>query len=47
MAVLDEYGVERERERVQRAIVHLSKGDYGRLQHFTRVAKWDYRDVLF
>ena len=50
IAVLDEYGIEsyeRERERVQRAIVHLSKGDYGRLQHFTRVAKRDYRDVLF
>jgi len=50
MAVLDEYGsepYERERERVQRAIVHLSKGDPDRLRKFTRAAKHDYRDVLF
>ena len=49
LSILDEYGVhewERERERVQLAILKLSAGDEGQLLHFTAVAKHDYRDVL-
>ena len=50
LAVLDEYGVEayqRERDRVQLAIVNLTAGDEAKLRYFVEVAKQDYRDVLF
>ena len=50
LAILDEYGVEsyqRERDRVQLAIVNLSEGDEAKLRYFVDVAKQDYRDVLF
>jgi len=50
MSALDRYGVEsyeRERERVQLAIVKLSAGSEEKLGEFTAVAKHDYRDVLF
>jgi hypothetical protein len=50
LAILDEYGVEpyqRERDRVQLAIVNLSEGDDAKLRYFLEVAKQDYRDVLF
>ena len=50
LALLDEYGVEayqRERDRVQLAIVDLSEGDQAKLRYFLEVAKQDYRDVLF
>ena len=49
MEVLDLYGREpheRERERVQLAILQLSDGNPDRLRHFVAVAKQDYRDVL-
>jgi hypothetical protein len=48
--LLDTYGVEsyeRERERVQLAILKLSEGNEEKLRHFVAVAKRDYRDVLF
>src|SRR6266567_4641260 len=44
------YGVEsyeRERERVQLAILKLSEGNEEKLREFVAVAKRDYRDVLF
>jgi hypothetical protein len=47
---LDTYGVEsyeRERERVQLAILKLSAGNEEKLREFVTVAKRDYRDVLF
>src|SRR3979490_1856985 len=47
---LDSYGVEsyeRERERVQLAILKLSEGNEEKLREFVAVAKRDYRDVLF
>ena len=50
MAILDLYGVksyERERERVQLAILKLSEGDARKLLHYLDVAKQDYRDVLY
>ena len=50
VALLDEYGAEphqRERERVQLAVVNLSEGDEAKLRYFLDVAKRDYRDVLF
>src|SRR2546423_14831519 len=50
MEVLDAYGVEpyeRERERVQLAILKLSGGNEEKLREFVAVAKRDYRDVLF
>jgi hypothetical protein len=50
LAILDQYGVEayeRERERVQLAIVNLSEGDEDKLRYFLGIAKQDYRDVLF
>ena|SRR6266568_7756826 len=50
LQVLDGYGVEsyeRERERVQLAIVKLSAGSEEKLREFIAVAKRDYRDVLF
>ena len=50
LELLDTYGVEsyeRERERVQLAILKLSEGNEGKLREFVAVAKRDYRDVLF
>src|SRR5882762_224806 len=50
MELLDEFGVEsyeRERERVQLAILHLSEGDEDKLLEYLIVAKRDYRDVLY
>jgi len=50
LAMVDAYGSaphERERERVQLAIVKLSEGDEAKLGYFLSVAKQDYRDVLF
>jgi len=50
LTLLDRYGVEsweRDRERVQLAIVTLSEGDLDKLRYFLGVAKQDYRDVLF
>ena len=50
LALLDSYGVEaheRERERVQLAILKLCGGSEGQLRVYLHVAKRDYRDVLF
>src|SRR5437899_990306 len=50
LELLDTYGVEsyeRERERVQLAILKLSDGSEEKLREFIAVAKRDYRDVLF
>ena len=50
LELLDGYGIEsyeRERERVQLAILKLSEGNEGKLGEFVAVAKRDYRDVLF
>jgi hypothetical protein len=50
LVLLDSYGVEsyeRERERVQLAILKLSDGDEEKLREFVAVAKRDYRDMLF
>src|SRR5205823_9568172 len=50
LELLDGYGVEsyeRERERVQLAILKLSGGNERKLREFVAVAKRDYRDVLF
>jgi superfamily I DNA/RNA helicase len=50
LELLDAYGVEsyeRERERVQVAIVTLSEGDEAKLRYLIGIAKKDYRDVLF
>jgi hypothetical protein len=50
LMILDAYGAEsyeRERERVQLAIVKLSEGDVEKLREYTAAAKLDYRDVLF
>src|SRR5438132_13598654 len=50
LELLDDYGVEsyeRERERVQLAILKLSDGNEEKLREFVAVAKRDYRDVLF
>lgn len=47
--LLDSYGTapyERERERVQLAIIKLSEGDELKLAYFLSIAKQDYRDVL-
>lgn len=49
MEILDLYGeesYERERERVQLAILKLSEGSQEKLLQFLDVAKTDYRDVL-
>jgi hypothetical protein len=49
LAQLDRYGTkpwERERERVQLAIVTLSQGDAAKLADLVDVARRDYRDVL-
>jgi len=50
LELLDDYGVEsyeRERERVQLAILKLSEGNEEKLRDLVAVAKRDYRDVLF
>jgi hypothetical protein len=50
LELLDTYGVEsyeRERERVQLAILKLSEGNEEKLREFAAIAKRDYRDVLF
>jgi hypothetical protein len=50
LELLNAYGVEsyeRERERVQLAILKLSEGNEEKLREFVAVAKRDYRDVLF
>jgi hypothetical protein len=50
LELLDSYGVEsyeRERERVQLAILKLSEGNEEKLMEFVAMAKRDYRDVLF
>jgi hypothetical protein len=49
LAVLDLYGTEpyeREKERVQLAIVELSQGSEDKLRYLVQIAKTDYRDVL-
>jgi hypothetical protein len=50
LEALDTYGVEpyeRERERIQLAILKLSVGSEEKVREFMAVAKRDYRDVLF
>jgi hypothetical protein len=50
LELLDSFGIEsheRERERVQLAILKLSEGNEEKLREFVAVAKRDYRDVLF
>lgn len=50
LAVLDLYGIEpyeRERERVQLAIISLSEGSEDKLLQLVQSAKTDYRDILF
>jgi hypothetical protein len=50
MRVLDLYGTEsheKERERVQLAILKLSDGDEQSIFHYVEAAKTDYRDVLY
>ena len=50
LELLDSYGVEpyeRERERVQVAILKLSAGSEEKVREYVAVAKRDYRDVLF
>jgi hypothetical protein len=50
LELLNTYGVEsyeRERERVQLAILKLSEGNEEKVREFVGVAKRDYRDVLF
>lgn len=47
--ILDRYGVEsyeREKERVQLAIIALSEGSEDKLLYLVQAAKTDYRDVL-
>jgi len=49
LAALDLYGIashERERERVQLAILTLAAGDKDALARLVQVAKTDYRDIL-
>ncbi|MBI3289435.1 MAG: hypothetical protein HYZ74_07955 [Elusimicrobia bacterium] len=48
--LLNAYGAEpheRERERVQLAVLTLSAGNEKKLREFVAIAKADYRDVLF
>lgn len=50
LGVLDLYGTEsceREKERVQLAIVSLTEGSEDKLLDFVKAAKRDYRDVLY
>lgn len=47
--LLDLYGREEheyEKERVQLAIIKLSRGDLAKLREYVNLAKIDYRDVL-
>lgn len=49
MTTLDEYGTEdwqRERERVQSAVLKLAAGTLDDLRRYINLAKLDYRDVL-
>lgn len=49
LAALDLYGTEPhepERERVQVAIIELSRGSKDKLLQYVQIAKTDYRDVL-
>jgi hypothetical protein len=49
MSILDQYGAEsyeRERERVQIAILKISEDDMKELEEGVKAAKEDYRDVL-
>ena len=49
LGVLDLYGTEpyeRERERVQLAIIALCQGSDDKLLYFVQTAKTDYRDIL-
>jgi hypothetical protein len=49
LGILDLYGTEsyeREKERVQLAIISLSEGNEDQLLDFVQAAKTDYRDVL-
>lgn len=49
MLMLDQYGQnpgERERERMQLAILKLSTGSMEKLCHYLKMAQTDYRDVL-
>ena len=49
MTTLDEYGVEdwqRERDRVQLAVLKLTNKSFDDLRRYTEWAKSDYRDVL-
>ena len=49
LRLVDAYGVEpyeRERERVQLAVLKLAAGSEERLAYYMSVAKLDYRDVL-
>jgi hypothetical protein len=49
LGILDQYGAkdgERERERVQLAIIELAAGDADKLLYYVDVAKKDYRDIL-
>lgn len=49
LAILDLYGIEsyeRERERVQLAIVELCGGSKDKLLELVQAAKTDYRDIL-
>ena len=50
IALVDRYGqedYERERERVQLAILTLAEGDLNKVRKYVEVAKTDYRDVLY
>src|SRR2546426_4046622 len=50
LELLDSYGVEpyeRERERVQLAVLELGAGSEEKIREYVAVAKRDYRDVLF
>ncbi len=50
LAVLDAYSTEpyeRERERVQIAVLKLSEGDVDKLLQYVTAARLDYRDVLY
>ena len=50
LELLDGYGAEsheRERERVQLAVLKLSDGSEEKVREYVAVAKRDYRDVLF
>ena len=49
LALVDQYGTEpyeREKERVQIAIIELSEGSKEKLLYMVQAAKTDYRDVL-